>query len=342
MNGIRRFALALLFPLLALLAFLEMLAIYYSNLPPPLRTLAAVLYAIVAAVLLVRVCRNRRYWTRFLLLVAAVFLWWWFAIPPSNSRNWQPDVQLLPWAEINGDIVTVHNIRNCEYRTESDYAVRHYDRTFDLKRLESLDLFLIYWGSPHIAHTMLSFGFGDGNYLCFSVETRKEVGEGYSAVKGFFKQYELTYVVADERDLVRLRTNFREGGKGEDVYLYRLNVPMEFARKVFLDYFREINRLKDHPAWYRALTGNCTTTIRRHTAPFNPDARFDWRIIANGYLDELLYERGTLDRSLPLTELKKRSYINERARRIDDIAAFSRLIREGVPGGASPTGPAVH
>lgn len=319
------------------MAILGTLAIYYSNLPQYVRQSAAVIFAISASMLIFQGIRHRARWRGFLLLFSIVFAWWWFAIPPSNARNWQPDLQVLPWVDISGNAVTVHNIRNCDYRSETDYTVRHYDRTFDLNRLESVDLFQVYWGSPHIAHTMVSFGFGDGEYLCFSIETRKEVGETYSAVKGFFKQYELTYVVADERDLVRLRTTFRENGKGEDVYLYRLNVSRDFARKVFLDYLREVNRLKDRPEWYRAISGNCTTNIRRHTAPFNPDARFDWRIIANGYLDEMLYERGVLDRSLPLTELKKRSYINEQARSLGDTAAFSRRIREGLPGGPSRT-----
>lgn len=317
---------------LALMGGLGTLAICYSPLPNALGAIAGGLFALAALVLIGAGLRKgkRRAWGVFVALFALVFSAWWLLIPPSNNRNWQPDVAVLPWAEVSGDRVTVRNIRNCDYRTETDFTVRHYDREFDLQELKSVDLFLIYWGSPHIAHTMLSFGFADGNYLCFSVETRKEIGEDYSAVKGFFKQFELTYVIADERDLVRLRTNFR---KGEDVYLYRLNVPMDFARKVFLDYLREVNNLKDRPEWYRAISSNCTTTIRRHTAPFNPDARFDWRIIVNGYADEMLYERGMLNRSLPFAELKKQSLINKRAQRIGNVPEFSQLIRVGLPGG---------
>lgn len=315
---------------LIFVALLGTLAIYYSNLPDFLRTPAAGMFALIAVIQIIRGFRRRGTWAIFLLLFTLVFLIWWFAIPPSNTRDWQPDVQVLPWAEIRGDIVTVHNIRNCDYRTETDYTVRHYDRTFDLKQMKSVDLFLVYWGSPHIAHTMLSFGFKNGSYLCFSIETRKEVGEEYSAIKGFFKQFELTYVVADERDLIRLRTNYR---KGEEVYLYRLNVPMDFARKVFLDYLREVNSLKERPVWYRALSSNCTTNIRRHTAPFSTDARLDWRIIANGHLDELLYEQGNVDQSIPLPELKKRSHINGLARGCETTPGFSLCIRSGLPGG---------
>jgi hypothetical protein len=138
--------------------------------------------------------------------------------------------------------------------------------------------------------------------------------------------------VADERDLVRLRTNYREKGKGEDVYLYRLKVTPEIARKIFLSYLSEVNRLKEHPEWYNALTDNCTTSIRQHTMPFNPNHQFNWRMIVNGYIDEMLYERGTLDTGLPFAELKKRSYINPVARQTDKNDDFSRLIRKSLPG----------
>jgi len=322
---------AVVFLCLVLIACVGTLAIYFSNLPAVLRPIAAGIFALVAAGLILSGFRKRKRWAwgTFLALFAMVFAAWWLLIAPSNDRNWQPDVAVLPWAEVKGELVTVHNIRNCDYRTETDYTVSHYDRSFDLAGLKSLDLFLVYWGSPSIAHTLMSFGFEDGSQLCFSIETRKEVGEEYSAIKGFFKQFELAYVVADERDLVRLRTNYRTG---EDVYLYRFNVPMDFARKVLLDYLREVNSLKERPQWYRAILTNCTTSILRHTTPFNPDARFDWRLIANGYLDEMLYEGGKLDRTLPFAELKQRSLINQRAKATDKASDFSRLIRVGLPG----------
>ena len=141
--------------------------------------------------------------------------------------------------------------------------------------------------------------------------------------------------MADERDLVRLRTNYRDKGKGEDVYLYRLNASPEgpeVARKVFLSYLGEVNRLKERPQWYNALTDNCTTSIRQHTMPYNPNARLDWRLIVNGYIDEMLYERKTIDTYLPFAELKKRSYINPKAQAADKDPDFSRQIRVGLPG----------
>ena len=303
------------------------LAIYYSNLPPRLRPAAAICFGAAGLFLDIRGWNNRRARLIFLAAFAALLVWW-LLIPPSNSRDWQPDVAVLPWATIDGNRVTIRNIRNCDYRSETDYTVRHYDKSFDLDKLRSIDLYLVYWGSSLVAHTMISFGFEGDDYVCFSIETRKTKGEDYSTVKGFFKQYELTYVVADERDVVRLRTNYRN----EDVYLYRLKARPAITRSVFLDYLQKVNRLKEHPAWYNALTDNCTTNIRQHASPYSPKVRLDWRILVNGYADEMAYERGLLDQSLPFPQLKQRSYINDDALAADNDASFSRTIRRGLPG----------
>jgi hypothetical protein len=177
---------------------------------------------------------------------------------------------------------------------------------------------------------MVSFGFDDGSFVCISIETRKEKGEAYSTLKGFFRQYEQFYVVADERDLIRLRTNYRQG---ETVYLYRIqNVSMALVGQVFMDYISYINRLTESPEWYNALTGNCTTEIRGHTRP-NPDRiTWDWRILANGYIDELMYEKKMVDTSIPFTALKKQSIINQNAMAADQDPDFSKKIRQNLPG----------
>jgi hypothetical protein len=253
---------------------------------------------------------------------------WWFSLQPANNRDWLPDVAMLPYGDINGNQVVIHNIRNCDYRTETDFDVHHYDRTFDLAALRTVDLYLVTWGSPDIAHTMVSFGFTNGDYVCFSIETRKEKGEEYSAVKGIFRQFELTYIVADERDVVRLRTNYRQG---EEACLYRLQATPEQGRKLFLDYLRRVNELHTHAEWYNALTDNCTTGIRfqRDAADRAP---WNWRMLLNGHLDELLYERGTFATNLPFADLKKISNINTRAKAADHAADFSQQIRKGLPG----------
>ena len=175
----------------------------------------------------------------------------------------------MPFANIKGNHITVHNVRNCDYTSETDYTPKYETRTYDLSRLQSVDIMLTDWGLKYIAHTMVSFGFEGGGYLCFSIETRKENGETYSAIKGFFRQYELIYIAGDERDLIRLRTNFREG---EDVYLYRLKVAsVDNAKKTFLEYLNRVNQLKEHPQWYNALTENCMTgafrLARKHSEP---------------------------------------------------------------------------
>ncbi len=221
-------------------------------------------------------------------------------------------------------------MRNFEYRSETDYTQRWEERSYDLSKLEGADFFLSYWGSPWIAHTIMSWAFSDGQHLAISLETRKEQGEAYSAALGFFRQFELYYVVADELDLIRVRTNYRE----EDVYLYRLNTPLETAREVLLDYLAEINRLARNPRWYNAATHNCTTTIRHHVQQVAPENPRDWRILVNGRIDELGYERGTIDTSLPFAELRRRSAITARGK-VASPEQFSARIREGLP---IPTG----
>jgi Domain of unknown function (DUF4105) len=257
-----------------------------------------------------------------------VILFWWSTLQPTNDADWQPDVTRLPWGEVDGDRLTIHNLRNADYRTEEDYTVRYEDRSYDLSKLRGLDLFMIYWGSPLIAHTIMSWQFDSGPPLAISIETRKKVGQEYSAVEGFFKQYELIYVVADERDVIRLRANYR----GEEVYLYRLKTPIPQARALLLDYVQSMNELRNHPQFYNALTDNCTTAIRRHVNHVDPGApHFDWRLIVNGYGDELMYERGNVDTRLSFAELRARSRVNTKAKAADQDPAFSIRIREGVP-----------
>jgi hypothetical protein len=266
-----------------------------------------------------------------------VVLGWWLSLQPSNNGDWQPDVAVLPFADIQGNQVTIHNIRNCDYVTETNFTVHYYEKTFDLDQLRAVDLYLVTWGSPDIAHTMVSFGFTTGDHVCFSIETRKTKGQDYSAVRGLFRQFTLTYIVADERDLVRLRTNYR---KDEEACLYRLQETPEQGRSLFLDYLRRVNELHEHAEWYNAITDNCTTAIRAQRTAADR-APWNWRMLLNGHLDELLYERGAIVTNLPFAELKKISNINARANAAGDAADFSQQIRKGLPGfGEEPV--AVH
>jgi len=305
-----------------------LLAITFSNFGAIPRFASGAVFLLAAAGSFILPGTERRKIIAF-LSVFTLLLAGWLALPPRSDRAWSPDVAVLPYAEISGSSVTIRNIRNFDYRTETDYTARRYDRSFDLGALRTMDLFLVNWGLEHFSHAMLSFGFDGGKYVCVSIETRRKKGEVYSAVRGLFRQYELTYVVADERDLVRLRTNFRPG---ENVYLYRLQADRDIIQKVFLDYLRTVNQLAASPRWYNALTTNCTLNIWRHIVPYYPKAKLDWRIFASAHADEMVYELGVLDQALPLPELKKLSLINKASKAAGDGPDYSARIRRGLPG----------
>src|SRR5688572_21957272 len=282
------------------------LAICYAGLPgtsPRYVAAATFAAASVAALLLFRPRRYRplAFGAMFVLALA-----WFFTRAPSNERAWAADVAELAWAEIQRDNVTVHNVRNFDYRSESDYTPRWEQRAYDLGKLATVDYILVYWGSEAIAHSIVSFGFADGQYLSVSIETRKERWESYSAVQGFFRQYELVYVFADERDVLRLRTNHR----GEDVYLYRTRITPERGRLILRSYLARANSLRREPEFYNALTTNCATSILPHARAGGAPGRFSRDVLLNGYSAHQAYRHGLLDDSIPYEELRTRSYVN--------------------------------
>ena len=264
----------------------------------------------------------------FAVAFAALFFWWG-GLAPSNDLAWQREVAELPRAEIDGNRVTVTSLRNFAYRTEQDFEPRWETRTYDLEKLDSLDLIAVYWMGDAIAHVMLSFGF-EGDYLPISIEIRKEEGEAYSALAGFFRQYELYYVVADERDLIGVRSNHRE--PPEDVYLYRVKADKAKLRQLFLEYLAKINALHDAPEFYNTLTTNCTTNVFTHVHAIGGTLPLNWEVLVSGYFPNLIYERGGLDQSLPFAELREISLVNQKAKAADGDPDFSKLIRAGLPG----------
>lgn len=298
-------------------------ALYFDLLSgSSLRTVAASAYSITIVGTLLAF-RGRGKAIAICIAAFALVLAWWLTLKPSNYRAWQPDVAETAWAEINGDHVTIHNIRNCDYRTETDYTPRWETRSYDLSQIRGMDIFFTYWGSPWIAHPIVSFQFGDNDHIAMSIETRKEVGEQYSAVRGFFRYYELVYTVSDERDVVRLRTNYR---KGEETYVYHTLATPQHARGIFLNYLDHVNRIRNRPEWYNALTNNCTTNI----AALAGEPAWDWRVLLNGRADQMLYERGDLATgNLPFAQYKEQAHINAAARAAGDAPDFSRRIREG-------------
>jgi len=252
-------------------------------------------------------------WRKKLLLIHSfVFLTvmiCWLNISADNDRQWQADVSKLAHASINGDFVTIHNIRNFTYRREFDYIPGYYDKTVNLNNLEGLDLFAVYWMGPSIAHVIMSFDFGSGNHIAVSIEARKEVGEGYSTLKGFFRQYELIYIVADERDLIGLRTHYRNNPP-EQVYRYRLKPAKENTKRLFLEYLDSINSLYEKPDFYNTLLANCTSLIWLHSRVNPGHLPFSWKILLSGYVPEYLYETGRLKEQGSFDTVRSQAFVN--------------------------------
>ena len=322
--------LALVWLIVAVLSFWAMAALYIDVRVPMLRLPLTILYA---AILVAILARYKLHIRSALLCFGSfcVVLAWWLNLKPTNTAAWQADVDRPAWIQIDGDRLIIHNLRNCEYRTETDYSNCWSDRTVNLSDLRGVDLFFTTWGVRWIGHPILSFQFGDNQHIAFSIEARYKLGQGYSAILGLFRQYELIFVVADERDVIRLRTNFR---KDEEVFLYHARMGPESTRAIFVTYVEYLNQLKDHPEWYNALTRNCTTAVDKQIASrvANPQP-WNYQILVNGTLDELLYSRGRfVTDGLEFKDLKSRAHINAIAKTADKSPDFSTIIRINRPG----------
>lgn len=247
-----------------------------------------------------------------------------FIIRPSNERKWTVDQAVLPVAEIAPPFVTVRNIRNFTYETTSSYTPGYYDKTFDLRQLDSAWFFVEPFGKGGAAHTFVSFGFADRDYVAISIEIRKEQGESFSALKGLLRQYEIMYVVGDERDLVKLRTNYRK----DPVHLYRIHATPERIQAVFLSMLHRANDLRAHPEFYNTATNTCTTNLVRHVNEITPErVPFSPAVLLPANSDRLAYDLGLIDQSLPFAETRRRALINAAASKYADDPEFSRRIR---------------
>lgn len=264
-----------------------------------------------------------------LLIVAAAFCLWWVLQTPRNDRAWPAGQSRLAEARFEGSRVTIDGIRHFQYRNETDFDARWESRTIDLDRVQGLDVFVSDWGWRDLVHTIVSWRMEGEAPLAISIESRREVGEPFDPIRGLLRQYELFYVIADERDVIRLRTNVR----GEHVHLYPTSTSPDLARRLLVSYLEEVNRLREEPEFYDSLTRNCSTTTRRHLASIGVEDTWDWRVVFNGHIDELLYARGVIHTSMPFEALRAASDITERARnaREDDVRSFHERIREGLP-----------
>ena len=304
------------------------------QLPGPawLGTGAAVVWLLAAVYAAWQVARGRGSRRLFALYGGSLALAaaCWGLLAPRQDRDWADDVaQRLHVVAFDGRHVVLDNVRDFTWRTETDYDARWVRREYDLQQLRSADLVLSYWMGPAIAHTLVSFGFEDGRHLVFSLEIRKERGESFSALGGFFRRFEMTLVASEETDIIRTRTNAR----GEDVYLYRLH-GMDSAQlqMLFAAYLEQARQLDARPAFYNTLTSNCTTIVfdlARHIAPRLP---LDYRLLLSGYLAEYAQDVGALTPGVSYAELHAKGRITERALALGEGEHFSTVIRQGVPG----------
>jgi hypothetical protein len=243
---------------------------------------------------------------------------------PSNDREWRSELAVLPTAELVDDQVTVHNVRNAEWLTAVDCIVKHDDRSYDVRDLETVDFIVVPFENKSIAHTMLSFGFGQGTYLGVSAEVRVEKGESYNAALGLGRQFELIYVVADERDLLPVRVKYRKA----DVYIYRTTATPQQSQDMFKDVMARVNQLAKTPEFYDTLSNNCTTNIVRHVNALNPNrVPYDARVLLPGYADQLAYELGLLDKRVPFKDIKRRAWATQKILKYENSPDFSARIR---------------
>ena len=303
------------------------LYLFYSNLPwSTVRLVLAIVFVVfgVWAIWL-----NRRTIPRLVFAVTFIAVFAWFvSIPPSHNRVWRTDVEVMPRAIIEGDQVKLTGFRNFDFKSRNDFSKIYEERVVSISDITSVDLFISYWKIGPVAHTFVSFNFGNGPPVSISIETRPEIHEGYDPLASIFKEYELIYVVGDERDIVRWRTNFRD----EDVFLYRINASPEAAQRLFMVYLERINELADGAEWYHLFKNNCGLNIVRYANSAGRVGSFDIRHLLNGWLDRYFYDAGFVDTTLPFEELRRRSQINEAALAANDDPEFSQAIRKSLPG----------
>jgi Domain of unknown function (DUF4105) len=298
------------------------LALYWSSLPRAwLRMALAIAFLLfgIYALWVKRTLRTSLVFAGLFLVVVALY----HSIQPSFDRPWQTEVAVLPEALRDGDRVLLKNFRNFDYRSTTDFTPHYESREVLLSHLTSLDFYISYWIPGPIAHTFVTFNFDNAPPVCVSIEARRQIGQGFDPVASLFKQFGLIYVVGDERDIVRVRTNYRH----EDVYLYRVETSSENARKLFLVYLDRINELAKRPEFYHLLSNSCTINIVRYARIAGKLQQFDIRFWLNGYSDRGLYRAGLLNPKLSFEELRRRALINSLAQAAGDAPDFSQRIR---------------
>lgn len=306
------------------------LALYYQ-LPVnmPWLTVSLTLWAGLSVFALIQLWRNSLWQGVLLYLVLhTALLIWWNSLTPSNQHLWEDDVAQMTTGQIEGDTVTLFNVRNFDWHTETDYTPRWDTREYDLSKLTSVDMLTSHWGMDAIAHVLVSFGFDDDQFVTFSVEIRKKKGQTFSEVAGFFKQYELSILATDERDAIGVRPNVR----GEDTFLYRIDMPADIRRQLFLSYIEQANQLIDEPRFYNTVTANCTTLVFGMMQHISGGLPLDARLLLTGYLPSYIDELDGLTDGFDLEQLRTAGRITERSKQAGHNENYSKIIRRGVPG----------
>ncbi len=258
-----------------------------------------------------------------LLLAYGLFL---LFTNPSNDRDWVKDMKVLSGATIAGDQVTLDNVRNNIYRSTTDFDVKYYQGKYDVKKLKKVYLVTDPFGKL-ASHTMLSFEFSNNQRVVMSVEIRKEVGEVFENIKGLFRGYELYYVWADEKDVIKLRTNYRL----DSVYMYELDMAEENVQKLFIEAMRRTNQLKETPEFYNLLVNNCTTNIAKMLqVVYDKPIIVDWRYLAPAYAEGLSMKYGLIKGS-SIEEVRLNHNISPDALKCGDCADYSQSIRKSIP-----------
>ena len=329
MRLIRGIVLGALVLLIAYLTIWSALALWY-RLPTPelVRAGLAILTILFGLGVILSLFTPKRVYavTAFTALMAVIGVWWSTIVPTENG-NWSPEVARQVTGEINGDILTLTDVREFKWRSKADYTVGWGTRQYDLSTLKSLDMFLSYWAGPEMAHLIFSFGFEDGRYLAWSVEVRRQIGGGFSPLADFFKSNTLSIVASEESDVIGVRTNFR----GENVFIYRLNTDSKNIRKLLEEYVVDANELARQPEFFNTLTTNCTTTVYRMMIAVGATTPLNWRLVVNGYLPQYAYQQGVLDKNFTVEELHSLGQIDTRAKAVGLNGRYSAAIRVGVP-----------
>ena len=304
------------------------LALWYQAPGGQLKSVIVLLWCAFALGVLIALWQGRAGLAFLSFAVAfAVILIWWQHITPTNERLWADDVAQITHGSIDGNRVTLQNVRNFDWRSNTDYTQRWETRSYDLDKLASVDMIMSYWDGWAIAHMLISFGFDDGQHVAFSVEVRRRKNAIYSELGGFFKRDGLSIIAADERDVIRVRTNIR----GEDDYLYRIRMPLPAMRSLFLGYVEQANQLVDTPRFYNTLTVNCTMLVYHMMNRIVGYLPWSYRLLFTGYLPAYVYRVGGLDQRFTLEELRALGRITDRARQSDRSDSFSADIRKGIP-----------